>query len=46
MIEPSVFRDFRGFICKRYSDTFFDLFSEKGKGNSYDKSAVLHAQLK
>ena len=37
-----MFRAFHGFVCKRYSDTFLDLFSEKGKGKSYDKSALLH----
>ena len=44
MLESSVlFRAFRGLV-KRYSDTFFDLFSEKEKGKSYDKSAVLHVR--
>ena len=34
---------FRGFI-KRCSDTFFDLFCEKGKGRSCDKYAVLQVR--
>ena len=36
-----LFRAFRGFV-KRYSDTVFDLLSEKGQ--SYDKSAVFHVR--
>ena len=28
----------------RLSDTFLNLFSEKGKGKLYDKSTVLHAR--
>ena len=36
MLESSVlFRAFRGYVYKRYSDTFF---SEKGKDKLYDKS--------
>ena len=45
MLESSVlFRVFRGFVYKRYSDTFFYLFSEKGKDKLYDKSTVLHVR--
>ena len=33
MLELSVFHTFRGFVCKRYSDTFFIYFSRKGKVN-------------
>ena len=36
-------RAFRGFV-KPYSDTFFYLFSEKGKGKSCDKSAMLRVR--
>ena len=35
MLELGVFRAFREFVCKRYSDTFSDLFSEKGRRKSY-----------
>ena len=37
-----LFRALRGFVYKRYSDTFFYLFSEKGKDKLYDKSTLLH----
>ena len=41
MLESSVlFRVFRGFVYKRYSDTFFYLFSEKGKDKLHDKSTA------
>ena len=39
-----LFRAFRGFVYKRCSDTFFYLFSEKGKDKLYDKSTVLHVR--
>ena len=39
-----LFRAIRGFVYKSYSDIFFDLFSEKGRGKLYDKSAVLHVR--
>ena len=45
MLQSSVLlRAFRGFVCNRYSDTFLNLFSEKGKDKLYDKSAVLHVR--
>ena len=37
-----LFRAFCGFVYKRYSETFFYLFSEKGKDKLCDKSTVLH----
>ena len=37
-------RAFREFVYKRYSDTFLNLFSEKGKSKLYDRSTVLQVR--
>ena len=45
MLQSSVLlRAFRGFVYKRYSNTFFNLFPEKGKDKLYDKPTVLHVR--